>query len=516
MTRKRHHPPAADRDLVRRTVRAAWWNTIVTPLSSLVSILGSFWIIRSLEKSDFGLYALAIASAAGLSTLADLGSSRAAARLYPDLRRHRGKPGVIRLLVLQYGVKIVMLGVLAVVWALRSDWVTGLLRFGSRSAVPAEMPAGVALLVFVMAFADSARDSLHACFSGLLEQKPPTLAHFAYSVARPLLVVILYRVHGISGALTGLALGAVFRIVLLLPPLIRWKGPPGDGLDVGHVGKRMVRLSAMSYVDKVGVFLTGPAFLILAVSSQWTRPEIGEAWAALDIVIRGLTFAMAVTNGILVPMFAEVAGDANLRQRRMAFSLTVRIHAALTLTAGAALAAGVARAFPMITRPEYAEAGVWAAWAAPLLALYYAFFPSANAVLMVAERFRVYAASRTVCLLAVPVFHAAGLRGPAAGVLAVGLLRCAAAASSQITVHLAEGLRAPWGRILRFATVWVGVMALFHWGIPGDWWWGIRMVLAAGMTIVGGFAAGTFSRREMRMMRDYALPGRDRGKRGRG
>ena len=488
-------------DLLKRTARAAWWNVVVTPAAAAVSFLGSLWIIRSLAQEDFGFYVLVIAFAAGLSTFADLGTSRATARLYPDLRRQRGKRGVIRLLLIQIVVKMCLLTVLGLVVLAVRDRLTG------RLAIPAELrqPATWALVMFIAA-ADSARDSLRACWSGLLEQFIPNVAHFVASIARPVLVVLFYRWGGVPGALLGLAVASTARSLMLAVPLAWWKAPRPEGGAVGHLGRRMAKLSAMNYVDKVGTFLTGPAFLVLAGASRWSPEEIAGIWAALDITSRAITLALAASGGILVPAFAEVAGIERAAQRAVGYSFALRMHAALATAAGAAVAVGARSAIPVLCRDAYADSGVWASVVALFLAAHYSLFPPANAVIVVSERFRGYVMARCVSLLAVPVYIGVSLGRPIAGIVALGCLHCVEAVGVVLGARAIVGVRPPWGSLLRVSVAWAVVLVAFT--VPGlrALWWPLRMLLAFAACLAGYAALGIISRQEIRTVLSNALP----------
>lgn len=488
-------------ELLRRTARAAWWNTVITPMAAAVSFLGSLWIIRSLAQEDFGLYVLVIASAAGLSTLADLGTSRAAARLYPDLRRETGKRGVVRLLAVQMGLKFFLLTALGLAVLVFGD------RFSGRLSFPAELRrTSIWALVMLIAGADSARDSLRACWSGLLEQFIPNVVHFAFSVIRPLLVVLCYRSGGVSGALAGLAAASAARSLMLAIPLAWWRAPRPGGGAIGHVGRRMAKLSAMNYVDKVGTFLTGPAFLVLAGASRWSTEEIAGIWAALDITSRAITLALAFSGGILVPAFAEVAAENRGAQRAAGYSFALRMHAVMASAAGAALAVGARSAIPVLCRDAYAASGVWASVAAPLLAVHYALFPPANAVAVVSERFRGYALARSVSVIAVPVYAAAAFGSPLWGIVALGCLHCVEAGGVILGARRIAGVRPPWVELLAVGIVGVAVvLALSAPGLRGLWW-PVRMVLAFGACLAGSVALGVFSRRETQTVLANALP----------
>jgi O-antigen/teichoic acid export membrane protein len=492
-------------DLLKRAARAAWWNAVVTPASAAVSFVGSLWIIRSLAKEDFGFYVLVIAFSGGLSTFADLGTSRAAARLYPDLRRAQGRRGVFRLLFIQTGLKTCLVVLFGAAAFLLGQ------RLSGRLTVPAELlqrPTW-ALVVFI-ALISSLRDSLRACWSGLLEQFIPNLVHFVASVLRPVLVVVLYRHGGVGGALVGMAAAATVRVLMLAIPLAWWRGPQPAGGAVGHLGRRMGKLSAMSYVDKMGTFLTGTGFLVLIGARHWSPEEIAGIWAALDITIRAITLALSVSAGILVPAFAEVAGKDRSVHRATGYSFAMRMHAALATAAGAAFAVGARSAIPILCRDAYAASGGWAAVAAVFMALHFGLFPPPNAVLVVSERFRGYLLARSVSLLAIPVYAAASLGTPLAGIVALGGLHGLETVGVLVGSRLVVGVTPPWGKLLRVGMVWAAVLLIFSLTFLSRLWWPLRMGLAFASCLAGVACSGVFQREEIRTALSHAIPRFDR------
>jgi O-antigen/teichoic acid export membrane protein len=236
-------------------------------------------------------------------------------------------------------------------------------------------------------------------------------------------------------------------------------------LVVSGLRTRFMKLSALSWLEKLSGYFYGVPFFTLLLATHYDHATVGVAALAAELTVRLLSLSLSPSYGLTLPAFATVFAENGEGRRQRLFESALR---ALALVLAASLVVIVAGATPLVWwlySPAYAAAVPLLRVLVPLYFAEYAIYPVANAVLLAGEQLREYTVVKIASLMLVPVVVYGAFRLPILGAVAMfGLLRLATALAFLGAAVRAHHLRVPapfYGRMLLAVVLstFVGVTA---------------------------------------------------------
>jgi len=307
-----------------RSVWAGAGATLVSEAVGRGAAMGFQMLVANQLGADrFGIVALALASAAMLSPLADAGLPNLALRLVSE---HPHDDALVHRLG---GLKVVLTPVYLLplfIWAARFPG-------GSDRSMA---------LVWAGAFYgfQASSDLLRQILRARQQVGRELLARFAYPVGNLVALLVVWRLRpGPAGALLALASGPAS---LTIAYLVAYPGA-SRRIHVGFETWNLIRrrypllLQSIGYLFAVGFATRVDAFLLEKYAG---RAEVGRYFAALNLVMAGGFFAQGLSSYLYPRLHRQRAN------RGRAFLRAVGIQGAL----GLALASGVAVFGPVVFR----------------------------------------------------------------------------------------------------------------------------------------------------------------------
>jgi len=309
--------------------RSVWAGTGATLVSEAIgrgAAMGfQLLVANQLGADRFGIVALALASAALLSPLADTGLPNLALRLVSESPHD---DGLVRLLG---GLKILLTPLFVVPLAIWAAW---------RSVGKDDSMA----LVWAGAFYgfQASSDLLRQILRARQEVGRELFARIAYPVGNIVALLAVWRFRpGPAGALLALASGPAALMVAYLAVLPRACRVPRTGPALAMARRYSpFLLQSIGYLLVVGFATRIDAFLLEKYSG---RPDVGRYFAALNLVMAGGFFAQGLSSYLYPRLHRQ-------RDRRgRALARAVGLQAAL----GTVLALGAALVGPVLFRSVF-------------------------------------------------------------------------------------------------------------------------------------------------------------------
>jgi O-antigen/teichoic acid export membrane protein len=441
-----------------RVTGAVFWNSVLTPVKTLLSFAFSFTVVRVLSQNDYAAFASVIALLTSVGLWSDLGIESTIDRFFPEVEQRFGRVGVLQFGGGLLAFKLVLLAVVIVILFLFSNAVSAYFQFGTNGQTYLVIAA---CLLFMGILSDFIYQFLVANF----HLRATNTMDVLFAAAQPvLLVLFVFFGWGVVGVLLArlvstilyVAMGLVFarnawNALLRVPAL---EGNWGDLL------RRYVRLSGLSYVTNLIGFFSDISFVVFVLT--FYHDEVGIALFAVAfsrVVSPICQLLMAPTVGFTVPMFARLYVKKEFAKIQEAYGSLSRLLILLLVPSGIGLALLAPNLIRLLFQARYEPA---ASISAVLIVGLFGegLLSTGVQVLFALEEIRHSLISRLISLLAIPIlFAAVPTLGGLGAALAIGLARLAARVYTTAVVRRKIGLEFPlpfFGRVLLAS----GVMAL--------------------------------------------------------
>ncbi len=144
-------PQSKPLNLSHHVSRAMVWNAVLFPFKFGLAFASGIILVRFLSKHDYAIYTLILSVAAMIGTTVDLGIERTISKFSPEVEKHAGRDGLKQFFGSIFGVKLALIALVLLAFAIAPDYFKHSLALGDDGDV---LLWGIALLVLLGIFAD--------------------------------------------------------------------------------------------------------------------------------------------------------------------------------------------------------------------------------------------------------------------------------------------------------------------------------------------------------------------------
>lgn len=331
-------------------LRAVSINTISSVISRFFSIGSSVYIARSLDKSEFGIYAFVISTAYLISNLSSYGLNTYAAKLVAE---NRVKGFDVRRMIVDIELVAVFLSVTGVLLAL----------FFSSHIVSGIHDAYMAkdMLMYSMLFAGAFTFSgvQSSILFGMELFRVTAISGILVACLGSFLQIVLFSFGGINGAVVGLGVaqlvGCLFMQYCLRRELVRFSGLAENPSAFFLRVKRIIKQLTPVFLSGIMVFPV--TWLIDYILAQQENGVL--ELAALSLANQwkmAILFVPSILASVAMPrmVYLHKQGDVNSFNKFIVINLLINVLVGLGLLL---LVAIVANFLGLIYGDAYAEDG---------------------------------------------------------------------------------------------------------------------------------------------------------------
>lgn len=383
--------------LPERASRAAVWNVLALGTLAILTFATGILLVRSLSQEEYAAYGLFVALVASLLAAVDLGLSASVPKFAAAAAAEGGRRGLLRLLGLMGGLKLLLLGIAAAL----------ILSFGAPVArfldLPDTVPAWFLSVVLVVACMDLLSDVSQQGLATMFAQGTLAAIRVTESIALSgLLVGFVLAGQGVRGVLWAFVAASTLKVALSWICLgIRVRSmPEGTPLPIGSVLPRLARHAATFYVAKWTAYLAGPAFATVVLGATSSDRMVANVALVGDLVFRIAELAMSPVNSLLLPLFAHLVLLEDRAPVRRAFSVLTKVYAITLIPSAVGLAILAPALFEVLYTSKYAEAVPFFQVLVGFVFFELVFYSVASSSMITAERYGAFLASRVPIVIA--------------------------------------------------------------------------------------------------------------------
>lgn len=429
--------PASPEELAfARVAGAGRSNLVMAPVLLLAGLAALVAVTRSLEPSDFAIFAAAIAFRGLMGYIGDLGTGTAATRLFAELSAKgaaaQARRVYLRLVALRLPVVAALLSVLVVA----HDEVAELVGLhGSERSL-------VGLFALIAACEVTATLGTSVLF-GLFQHRTVNRLTLASTLLQPTVIIAAVAAGaGVAGVVAGVVSGSAVRSLGANGLAIRALRRAEDGgTKVMGVARSYVRVASSAVVGKLAAIVHQRHLLTFVGLSAFGRPEVAAFALAYDFALQALNAIANPVYSLLLPGLTGIKDDRARTQR--SFGLLTRM---LTLAVGipaVALAVLFGLLVPAVFGSAYEDAVSFGVVFLLFLALEVILSGPATSIMLADERLGpAFRTIKAVTIAAVVVYVPLLTWSLLAAAVAMMAIRVASALALHVAVARATGMRA--------------------------------------------------------------------------
>lgn len=443
--------------LSERVGRAAAWNLASILVLGFVSLGTGILLARVLDQAQYAAFSLFVATVSSLLPLTDFGLSASIPKFAAAAMSREGARGLKRTLLLVAGLKLLVWGVAGTALLVFSGPIREFL------GIPQEAPDAFLAAAVAVTLLDLLSDVFLQGLSTCLAQKPVQIVRVCESLTLSgTTIVLVLAGGGVSGVLVAFIASSTVKLALssVFLALQFRRVPPGTGAvqPVSEFLPELLRHASTMYVTKVMGYFGSPAFAMLVMGSCTSTAVVSRFAVAVDLAFRVSEFVCSPLQGLLFPIFANLAMREQADPARRAFRVLTRFYGIALLPTAAGLFALAPSLLPVLYSASYAGSTPYFQWLIACVALEGLFLPVASSALMTAGRYRPVLACR-LPIVAVAVVLSAALRawGPVEAIALVCGGRVAASWLLAWAARVSLGVQLQAGFLLRLALVAIAV-----------------------------------------------------------
>ncbi len=466
--------------LGQKVSKAMFWNTVLFPLKTVISLLTSLIVVNGLRVTGFGVYSTLLAAAVLIGQYTDLGLERSLPKFLPEVEARFGRTGVRLFLQWLLGFKFVLLLLVIAGLQIWAPFFTSFFKLeatGPFLGIEETGPLLIGILSALVVLGSLSNIMVQILFT-YFRQKAYNLLEILNVLVRPLLTAALVLLGlGVTGALISLL---VVTVVIL--GLQVWQARLA-GREIAPSTRR-VRTSdllallprfwpyaLLIYLINVSATLYTADVALTILTGLGDLP--GAAVLALGVryVNEFIRFLVAPQTGIQIPLFTRLFARDDRATLRTAYSSFTRLFTLALIPAGVGLVLFSRGLIQLLFLEEFGAAAVVVVVliAGDFLDSMLGSVP--HNILMAFERYRPVIASRLLVLVTLPLLlWLAPLYGALGAAVAMAVARLAAAAVVAGYAIRAFRLVFPWrflGRVVLAAAAMTAVLLPILWA--GGW-----------------------------------------------
>ncbi len=447
--------------LIQRTGRAAFWNTVLIPVQSLVGL-----IFVSLVAQRFGLYAGVYVTATGvvasLVIFTGVGIPTSLTKFLPEIEMSAGAPAVVVFLRRAAAIRMLLIAVVLIPLNLFAQPLAAALDMGSEGAFILRLAS---VLIVARAVIELAARTLTAFFGQLQSNSLQLLQGSLDIVLVGAALVGGYEIAGVfgmvavSGVVTAIAALAVVRRMLRSlnagehgAPFAP-AHPEATRAAVDAERSRFAGFATFTFLFELSIYFADKSFAAPALAIVLGRDEVALFSYGYALAFMSVALMVASFRGVYRPMFAHLRGRNDPDQLCRAFAGISKAQLVILVPAGVGLFIMAADYIPLLYGPEFTPA-------VPVTRTFIVLLYTQTAFnlgmiwLSIDERYRAVLWTQSILVIVAPFFLiAAASAGLVPAAILFGGARVVVSVTGYLICRRDYGFRFPWSFAARVAVV---------------------------------------------------------------